>query len=393
MTTVVPVPEEFKKIMGDFVGDILISFPEYAPLVGKWWVKDDEAKVASLYKYCLSIYPENMMNILYQKEELFSETSTVCTDFLPGISFKYIWNDNISEKTKSTLWKYLQLVLMTISSSMMDQEGFKESLKMFEHIDETEFKEKWEETMKSIEGIFSANDESASESEPTTSSSIPSSSEMYNNISGLMNGKLGQIAKEIAEETAQNFQMDMDNVGSTEDIMKKMFENPGKMMSLVKSVSDKLDSKMKSGEINQSDLMKEATSVLQNMKDIPGLDNIQSILEKFGGQIPGLGKNMKIDKNAMEAKLSQEKKRMDMRERMKKNMERKQVEKALAVQQASLAAAAAPAKEPSIDEILASLEKMTKSGTGSETVTGKETQPKPSSKSKEGKDKKKKKKD
>jgi hypothetical protein len=250
---------------------------------------------------------------------------------------------------------------MTISGSMMNHEGFKDST--FENIDETEFKEKWEETMKSIESIFTKGDTVEEEDNDGSGSGsqqnqIPSSSEMYNSISGLMNGKLGQIAKEIAEETAENFQMDMDNIGTTEDIMKKMFENPGKMMNLVKNVSDKLDSKMRSGEINQSELMKEASSVLQNMRDIPGLDNIQDILEKFGGQIPGLGKNMKIDKNAMEAKMSQEKKRMDMRQRMKKNMERKQVEKALAMQNAAAVAtttAANPVKEPSIEEILASL--------------------------------------
>jgi hypothetical protein len=358
------VPEEFKKIMVDFVNDILRTFPEYAPLVGKWWCADDEAKMTSLYNYCLSIYPENMIPILYQKEELFAESSTTCTDFLPGISFKYLWNDNITENTKTTLWKYLQLVLITISGSMMNEEGFKHSLDMFSQIDEREFKDKWEETLKGIESIFGQQDASSSSNpnQPNSSSSgsgthIPSSTEMFESISGLMDGKLGQIAREIAEETASGFAADMDSVGSMEDVMKNMFQNPGKMMNLVKSVSDKLDNKMRSGEINQADLLKEATGVLQNMRDIPGLDNIQSLLEKFGGQIPGLGKNMKLDKNAMEAKLAQEQKRTAMRDRMKKNMERKQVEKALALQQQEAAQQLArQAAQPSIEEILASLE-------------------------------------
>ena len=31
------VPEEFAKVIKDFVGDIQTTFPEYKPLIGKWW--------------------------------------------------------------------------------------------------------------------------------------------------------------------------------------------------------------------------------------------------------------------------------------------------------------------------------------------------------------------
>ena len=31
------VPEEFTKIIKDFVGDLKFTFPEYLPLINKWW--------------------------------------------------------------------------------------------------------------------------------------------------------------------------------------------------------------------------------------------------------------------------------------------------------------------------------------------------------------------
>ena len=31
------VPEEFNKVIKDFVGDLKTTFPEYEPLINKWW--------------------------------------------------------------------------------------------------------------------------------------------------------------------------------------------------------------------------------------------------------------------------------------------------------------------------------------------------------------------
>ena len=32
-----PVPEEFTKVIRDFVGDLKVTFPEYVPFINKWW--------------------------------------------------------------------------------------------------------------------------------------------------------------------------------------------------------------------------------------------------------------------------------------------------------------------------------------------------------------------
>ena len=41
------VPEEFKKVMTDFIGDILNTFPEYAPVVRKWWSMPDLSYISN----------------------------------------------------------------------------------------------------------------------------------------------------------------------------------------------------------------------------------------------------------------------------------------------------------------------------------------------------------
>ena len=75
MATTIEIPEEFKKVSGDFIADILRTFPEYKPLIQKWWkdessfshIEDEterfeeynkrkEKDIAFLYKFCSKKY-------------------------------------------------------------------------------------------------------------------------------------------------------------------------------------------------------------------------------------------------------------------------------------------------------------------------------------------------
>ena len=66
----VPVPEKFQKIMNDFIGDILTTFPEYEPIINKWWSSTSEEKTKNLFKHCMNVFPERFMDILYQNKEI-----------------------------------------------------------------------------------------------------------------------------------------------------------------------------------------------------------------------------------------------------------------------------------------------------------------------------------
>jgi hypothetical protein len=137
----------------------------------------------------------------------------------------------------------------------------------------------------------------------------------------MMNGKLGELAKEIAEETAADLNMDMDGATNVQDVFQKLFKNPGKLMSLVKNVGSKLESKMKSGDIKESELIAEASEIINRMKNMPGMGNMQEMLSKMGlGSLP---KGAKLDLNAMEEKLKQTMKTAKMKERMRQKVDEK----------------------------------------------------------------------
>tara|TARA_Y100000816_G_C26108450_1_gene590269 strand:+ start:4102 stop:5445 length:1344 start_codon:yes stop_codon:yes gene_type:complete len=270
------MPSEFPGLMRDFVNDILTTFPEYGPIIAKWWsiegeeVPEEQSK--TLFAYCLNVYPGRFTDIIYKDETIFKSESSVNVDFLPGISFKYLWFcDGISDQTRDTLWKYLQMVVLSVISTSDTKNMSTEMKQILSCMDENSFKEKLGETINDIQKVF--------EESGTKEGSEESTPDIQDQLNGLMSGKLGQIAQEIAEETTKELDMgEFDGTENVGDIFSKVFQNPGKLMSLVKDVSTKLESKINSGDLQQQELMSEATGLLQNMKDMPGMENIQSML-------------------------------------------------------------------------------------------------------------------
>ncbi len=52
----------------------------------------------------------------------------------------------------------------------------------------------------------------------------------------MLGGKIGQLANEIAEETALELDIDIENPESANDVFAKVIKNPKKLMGLVKSI-------------------------------------------------------------------------------------------------------------------------------------------------------------
>jgi len=334
------VTEEFSKVIKDFIADIKTTFVEYTPLINKWWVEesffnyiddDDERKLAKqqsdsksilfVFEFCKKKIPPRFFDILNQNEDIFKDTeNNVDTEFLPYIHFKDLWKFDLSQKTRDTIWKYLQLILFSIVGTLEHKEEFGDTAKLFESIDEDDFKNKLQETLKNMENMFNMNSEDDSSDNTNINMDdlpIPNASEIHEHITGMLNGKLGKIAKEIAEETANDLNIDMENCNNVKDVFSNLIQNPTKIMGLVKSVGDKLDSSIKSGEIKESELMTEATEIMNKMKNMPGLGDISSILNKMGLNKMGGKFNM----GAMESQLKKNTNMAKMKERCRAKAE------------------------------------------------------------------------
>ena len=373
------VPEEFYKVIRDFIGDLRVTFPEYETFISKWWKdkehfnyieeeddrnaafeKSEKKSIQLLFDFCSKKFPPRFFDILYQNDEMFKEESDIDTEFLPKIHFKNLWQCDITEKTRETIWKYLQLITFTIVGTLDNKDAFGDTAKLFEAINADEFKSKLEETLSHMQGLFdsSGNFDGSSENlgEGLNMGDIPDPTEIHDHITGMLDGKLGKLAREIAEETAAELNMDFENTTDMKDVFQNLIKNPTKLMGLVKNVGSKLDDKIKSGDLKESELISEATDIMNKMKNMPGMGNIQSMLSKMG--MGGLGAAMgggKMNMGAMEANLKQRMNMAKMKERMQTKAEANA--KARAEQQAQNQTASPAISDEELLKLFSSAEK------------------------------------
>lgn len=386
------IPENFEKIINDLTADLSSTFPEYSHLWNKWSKKTfdeftpvrKEEEIRILYNYCISFYPKRFFDILYNNEDIFKENSPHTTLFLPNVDFKLLFNcENVSDKTRKIMWNYLQLVLMTVIGSVDSKDMFGSSAEqMFEGIEEKDLYKKLNETMESMETFFQSitKDVPATDTTPNTTPNtteagategsedslptkenpededdendqdpfnpsaffekmkgIPDIKDIYGHLKTLFDGKIGSLAKELTDEISK----DMENIfgeegdtqpTSTKEIIEKLMKNPAKMTNLIKTVSNKLDSKISSGEISKDELLKEATELMEKMKDMGDSKDFQEMfknISKMSG-MGGMGGNKsKFDMNAFQQKT----KHSSAREKLKEKMLKKramQIENAMA---------------------------------------------------------------
>ncbi len=361
-----------------------------------------------LYTHCRAVYPVRFFDILYKNDAMFSNTvsgtghnndanethadSGATLEFLPGVDFREIWaTDDITDNTKDIIWKYLQLILFSIVNNLSDMGSFGDTAKLFEAIDDNELKTKLEEVIGEMGSMFGnagagsgagtgagvdANgtgdvnlDESFKKATEFMNEAfanagagagatgagtgagagaghtMPDASSIHEHLSGILNGKIGKLAKEIAEETAADLNLNMENETSMKGVFQQLLKNPGKLSGIIKSVGSKLDSKLKSGELKESEIMQEASELMSKMKNMPGMNNLASMLSKMGMNVPGggMGGGAKVNFGAMQSQLNRNMKQAQMRERLLKKVQEKQAAAAAAATSASASATAIPA--------------------------------------------------
>lgn len=376
METKTELPSNFRSLVNDFANDLTVTFPEHQHLWKRWNNKDvSEQELSIMFTYCTKVYPQRFFDILYQNEEIFEESNEADVKFFPNVNFKILFNtEGISDNTKKAMWKYLQLLLFTIIGEVKDKNDFGETMNMFDGIDENELQDKLKDTMSGITDFFKnmeKNGDTENNDEPTKTEfenvfkksenmddlkekmkeklkGMPNIKNLQEHLTGLFDGKIGTLAKEMAEEIADDFKdllgdENGEGINNTQDVLKKLMKDPKKISGLMKTVGSKLDSKMKSGEISKDELVKEAGDLLGKMKEMGGGQEFNSMFKNIAKNMGGLGKNARIDTNALKRMTERNDKIEKMKERGEKRSQDKikelekiklEQEKQLKIQQA-----------------------------------------------------------
>ena len=126
----------------------------------------------------------------------------------------------------------MQLILFSVIKNIDSKESFGDTAKLFEAINEDELKGKLEETMKDMEGWFNNGEmfgdislNNVMDPSNINLNDLPDAEDLQNHISGLLDGKLGRLAHEIAEETAEELNIDMDGATNVGEVFQKLFKN------------------------------------------------------------------------------------------------------------------------------------------------------------------------
>ena len=373
MTT---VPSNLRSIITDFTTDLSVVFPEYAFMWSKWSSASD-AEYEKLYAHCLAIYPERFFDIMYTNADIFDAGSKHNVDFLPNVDFRILFNcPGVSEKTKTSIWKYLQLILFTAVGSVNDPKRFGDAANIFEAMDENELQSKMAETLESVGEFFKnmeyddassadalreADENASMDNEDTQGSEaeelsnamkdifeslhknaspnangekpglkLPNPEVLKEHLKTLLDGKIGKLAKEFTDEFTHDLkdffdETDEVNMKSSKDVLMKLIKDPKKMVLILKKITTKLQERMKRGDISQEELMGEMAGLMEKMKDMGGGADFADMMKGLAGTPfmkmfeKGLGGGAKMDMN----KLNQMSKQAEMKERLRKKMEMK----------------------------------------------------------------------
>jgi hypothetical protein len=123
----------------------------------------------------------------------------------------------------------------------------------------------------------------------TPNNNIPP--EMEKMADTLFGGMIGNLAKEIAGELKTD---DLDT-NNPQELLQNLFSpDKGNLMNLVQNISGKLQTKLDNGQLDQQALFNEATSIMTNLQNMPGMENVMKNMAGGGGAggMPGFDPSM-----------------------------------------------------------------------------------------------------
>lgn len=265
--------ENINKLFKSMITDIIKVFPEYTKRLLNYYKdtlqnKDNDDKR-------LKEFIKNVNEISdYIVDDNFSVFDSDPV-LLQNVSFKLIWNSNITDETKSKIWKYLQtFCILSINEKSTDK--INDVIKSIESKEKVKDKETLKDIKKlkklntSIENegaldklidekINSEKNKSMDEVSPGHLPGMEQMEEMFQNTG------IGKIAKDITSEL--NIEGMIENGGGIEDIFKG--ENMG---NIIQSISQKIASE----DLQSGNLVNEATEICSSMKGNPLFSSLMS---------------------------------------------------------------------------------------------------------------------
>jgi hypothetical protein len=294
------------ELVRNFVTDLLPTFPELADALTPIPELTEEQFITATAPH----YAHSFFYLLQKNNAVFLEANKRL-EFLPGVDFRQVWKiaEDLSEGTREAIWRHLQLVMFNLIPKISDKSQFGDSASLFEAITPEQLQEQLETAFADLEPG----------EETTPEEAEAAASQFTEHISGLMGGNLGRLATEIAEEVGGELGLTRN---ATQKEVMQLLRDPMQMIKLVKKIGNKLQEKIASGEVKESELLEEAAEVVGKLKEVPGAERLRQM---FGGAA-----SSKASQAATKAALNQRIGKAKTRERLQAKLAAKRAEMAAA---------------------------------------------------------------
>tara|TARA_A100001015_G_scaffold243848_1_gene279021 strand:- start:1410 stop:2387 length:978 start_codon:yes stop_codon:yes gene_type:complete len=257
------VNEKTLKIFKGFINDLIKVFPEHKESLETNY--NDVLNLDELIIDNNELIKEFLNNIDELSDDISNKNDNIFTDELfivKDISMKEIWDSGISDRTKNSIWNYLQSFCL-INITMNSNDKINEVLKSIESNEKVKDKK----TLKDMKKIKKINDNLTNNNDSGEKSNMGD----INNV--LENTTIGNLAKEITED------LNLDSLG--EDDMGNFFK-PDNMMNIFQKINSTLTEKIGNNEIDGNALLGEASN-LMNGNDM--MNNMMGMFQNM--QPPG----------------------------------------------------------------------------------------------------------
>ena len=294
------VDNQLFTIFGNFIRDLSKTYPEIKSCLYRNYegcLLEGDKSLSGLPKLekFLTLIGENEKMIIDKNLEFFD----LEVEFLEDISFKNLWAKNISNKTRESIWKYLQ-TFQIININLRSSQQLKDALSQIGGDTEVEVvvDRKTAKDLKKLKKLSEGVKEEVNEEE----------SDLDQMLGPLMDSGIGDIAKEVAKTMdIEKMFGSVDENSNPMDIMSQMM-NPEKMGAIFQNINSVMEQKMDSGELTKDSLKSEAEGMMGSLSDNPMFKNMMQGLDPNAVNQQGTGESVQ--------ELTREEKQKKLREKI-----------------------------------------------------------------------------
>ena len=297
----VEVEDQLFSLFSDFIRDLSKTYPEIKSCLYRNYegclLEGDKS---------LSDQPklEKFLTLIGDHEKMITDKNLEFFDleveFLEEISFKILWEKNISNKTRESIWKYLQ-TFQIININLRSSQQLKDALSQIGTDTEVEVNRKTAKDLKKLKKLSSSVKEEIKGEE----------TDLDQMLGPLMDSGIGDIAKEVAKTMdIEKMFGSIDENSNPMELMAQMM-NPEKMGSIFQNINSVMEQKVGTGELTKEGLKGEAEGMMGSLGENP----------MFKNMMEGLGPTMDQSSTSRDStlpvqELTKEEKQKKLREKI-----------------------------------------------------------------------------